>query len=69
MMGCGARQLQIITEPTVVFKELIPAMKDSKTPEDDWKAYVAAGKLDMTGLDPDVLIAIGLDIVRTSRRA
>jgi DNA repair exonuclease SbcCD nuclease subunit len=69
MARSGARQLRVITEPTVVFKELIPAMKDSKTPEDDWKAYVAAGKLDMTGLNPDVLIEIGLDIIRTSRRA
>jgi DNA repair exonuclease SbcCD nuclease subunit len=69
MSSSGARQLKIITEPTVMFKELIPAMKDSKTPEDDWKAYVAAGKLDMTGLDPDTLVEIGLDIIRTSRRA
>lgn len=65
----GARQLKIITESTVTFKELIPAMKDSKTPEDDWKAYVAAGKLDMTGINPDTLIEIGLDIIRASRRA
>ena len=64
----GARQLKIITEPTVTFKELIPALKDSKTPEDDWKAYIASGKVDLNGVDPDVLIAMGLELLRNTGR-
>jgi DNA repair exonuclease SbcCD nuclease subunit len=69
LSNTGARQVRVITEPTVVFKELIPALKDSKTPEDDWKAYVASGKVDMTGLNPDTLLEFGLNIIRNTRRS
>jgi DNA repair exonuclease SbcCD nuclease subunit len=57
----GVRSVKIITEPTTVVKELIPELKTTKTPIEDWKAFVNAGKL--SGIDPDILIREGEDII------
>jgi DNA repair exonuclease SbcCD nuclease subunit len=62
-----ARSVMIVLEPVIVFKELIPELKRSKTPEDDWKAFVNSGKLDLDGMPPDQIIAMGLEVLHNVR--
>jgi DNA repair exonuclease SbcCD nuclease subunit len=59
----GARSLKIITEPYTAVKELIPELKATKTPMEDWKVFVSSGKL--PDIDPDALMREGEDIINT----
>jgi DNA repair exonuclease SbcCD nuclease subunit len=63
----GARRVKVTSDPTIVVREMVPELRDTKSPEDDWKAYIRSGKLELEGCDPDQIIAMGAEVLYESR--
>lgn len=63
----GAKRAICITEPIITYKALIPDLMKVQPPEADWQAYIRSGKIDIKGLNPDHIEAVGLDILKEAR--
>lgn len=59
----NTRSLKIITEPTIEFKALVPALAASTGVSDDWNIYINSGHADLKDADPDRVKALGLEIL------
>jgi DNA repair exonuclease SbcCD nuclease subunit len=63
----GARRITVITDPTIVYYASIPALTKIQSVEEDWKAFITSGKLDLQGMDPTQIEALGLEILQEAR--
>lgn len=60
-----SRLVEVITEPTITFKDIIPALKQTKTPAEDWQAYVHSGLLNIGSCDPERVLSMGLETLHS----
>lgn len=59
----GAKSLRVITEPTIVFKALVPELAGTKTSAEDWATYIDSGHADVANTDPERVKTLGLEVL------
>lgn len=65
----NARQLTVISDPTVSFQAIIPELQQSRSPTEDWDAYVNSGKLDTQGAPLERIKQLGQEILHEAKDA
>lgn len=62
-----ARKVQVTIEPTIVVREMVPELRTTRTPDEDWQVYIRSGKLDLDGVSQDQVISMGLEVLYNAR--